>query len=56
VGSSIRSSELQALLQLTALTKMGIAGIGWDDDAADAALANMTGEACLGECSTGLLA
>jgi hypothetical protein len=35
--------DLQSLLQLTGLTKLGVAGSCWDDSAAEAVLARMTG-------------
>jgi Leucine-rich repeat (LRR) protein len=43
LDSSSSSRDLQSLLQLTGLTKLGIAGSGWDDSAAEAVLARMLG-------------
>jgi hypothetical protein len=42
-SSSSSVSELLPLLQLTALTRLAVAGGGWDDAAAAAVLAHMTG-------------
>jgi hypothetical protein len=41
--SSVLCGELQCLVQLTALTRLTVGGSGWDDAAAEAVLAHMTG-------------
>jgi hypothetical protein len=42
-GADISCSELEQLLQLTALTRLSIGGEGWTDDTASKVLARMTG-------------
>jgi hypothetical protein len=42
-GADISGSELQQLLQLTALTRLSIGGEAWTDDTASSVLAQMTG-------------
>jgi hypothetical protein len=43
-GDAVSSSDLQQLLQLTRLTKLGVGGNAWDDGAAAAVLAHITSE------------